>query len=475
MEKIKNKINLKVIFVLLCFCMAIPSCIYFIKGNTIFGLTSSFSFFIHPSIQILTPQKIIETVLFMGLWIGIAIMYFYFMKHHETIFPTWKGLIIVVFIVAILFMIILPITSTDIFYYIGTGWGEAHYGMNPYYTSVDELMAANEQAKEDPMLLKMQGGWSNETIVYGPIWPLVCRVLSYLSFGNLTVALFVYKLFNLVLHFVNSYFVFKITNQNKKYTIMYALNPLILFEGLSNVHNEMIVIFFLLVAIYFLIIKKKILPAIIMLACATAVKYFAILLAPFLVLYYYQKKETLKKMGYSILCAVMFLIVLGVCYSIYMQDFEVLKGVLRQQQKFANSFYTSISVRNFDAAIILSKGFMLAYMIIYITEIFKLFMTQKTYTWEEMMQKYNGLLLLFIFVVITNLQPWYFTWILPTIFWQKKSTKKLLQTITIIAILSTSVYFLFNESYVYGQYYICVFALLIAIMILLQKKELIKE
>lgn len=475
MEKIDNKGYLKMIFILLCICMAIPSCLYIIKGKTIADLDASYSFFINPSTQILTSQKIIETIFFMGLWTGIAVLYFYFIKNCNMIFPNLKSLIKFVLIVAVLFIIILPMTSTDIFYYIGTGWSEAHYGVNPYYISVNELMENNEQASQDVMLLKMKGIWSGQTIVYGPIWPLVCNILSHLSFGNLGLALFLYKIFNLLLHLANTYFVYKIANQSKKYSILYALNPLILFEGLSNVHNEMLVIFFILAAIYFLITRRKILPAIILLACATAVKYFAILLAPFFVLYYYRKENILRKIAYSFLWALVFLVVLGACYSLYMQDFYVLKGILTQQGKFANSFFTSIAIQNFGFVIILSRGCMLAYIVLYIIGIVRLFVYPKEYTWEEMMQKYNGLLLLFIFMTITNLQPWYFIWILPTVFWQKDNTQKLLQAMTVIATLSTIVYFLFNESYIFGQYYSFVFAFLTLTFMLIQKKKALNK
>ena len=120
MENVKNRVNFKIIFIILCCCMTIPSCLYIAKGNNIMDLTSSFSFFINPSNQILSTQKIVETILFMGLWIGISIVYCYLIKHHQTIFPTWKSMVMVIVIVSILFMAILPITSTDIFYYIGT-------------------------------------------------------------------------------------------------------------------------------------------------------------------------------------------------------------------------------------------------------------------------------------------------------------------------------------------------------------------
>lgn len=475
MEKIKKVANIKILFIGLCLCLAIPSCMYIIKGKSIINLTSSFSFFINPSNKILTPQKIIETVLFMGLWIGIGACYIYFVRKSDKIFKTWKSAIMVIAIVAILFTVILPMTSTDIFYYIGTGWSEAHYKVNPYYTSVDDLIIQNEQASTDVMLLKMKGTWSYQKIVYGPIWPLVCKILSMCSNGNLSVALIIYKLFNLLLHFINSYIVYKMTGGSKKYTLMYALNPLVLFECLSNVHNEILLIFFIILATYYLISKKKLLPAIAFLACGAAVKYVAILLAPFFVLYYYRKEKVQKKILYSLLYGVVFLAVLILCYMPYIQDYKVLNGILDQQEKFANSFFVIVAIQDFGLALKLSKGFMLAYIVIYIIEVTKMLFSKKEYTWEEMMKKYNTLLLLFIFGTITNLQPWYIIWILPTLFWQEEKTCDILQKMTIISTIATSVYFLFIEHYFYGQFYIYTFAILTLLTIVIQKKKTLKE
>lgn len=475
MEKIKKVANIKVLFIGLCLCLAIPSCMYIIKGNSIINLTSSFSFFINPSNKILTPQKIIETAIFIGLWIGIGACYIYFVRKSDKLFKTWKSVIMIIIIIAIIFTIILPMTSTDIFYYIGTGWSEAHYKINPYYTSVDDLIIQNEQASTDVMLLKMKGIWSNQKIVYGPIWPLVCKILSMCSNGKLAVALVIYKLFNLILHFINSYIVYKMTGKSKKYTLMYALNPLVLFECLSNVHNEMLLIFFIILAMYYLISKKQILPAMIFLACGAAVKYVAILLAPFFVLYYYRKEKVQKKIVYSLLYGVIFLAMLFICYMPYMQDFKVLNGILDQQEKFANSLFTSIAIQNMELAEKVSVGFMMAYIAIYIIEITKMLCSKKEYTWEEMMQKYNTLLLLFIFGTITNLQPWYIIWILPTFFWQEEKTCDILQKLTIISIIATSVYFLFLEHYFYGQFYSYVLAILTLVLVVIQKKKTLKE
>jgi hypothetical protein len=475
MEEIKKKDISKIIFVLLCICIAIPSIIYVLEGKKIIDLGSNFSFFINSSAQRLDLQNVIGTILFFGIWILLTIIYIHFMKSFKEIFASKKSIIIMIIVVTCIFSIVLPMTSTDIFYYIGTGWSEAHYGVNPYYTSVDELILQNEQAANDEILLKMKGTWSDQTVVYGPIWPIICKVLSYISFGNLGIALLIYKLFNLILHLANCYLVYKITKNNKKYIIMYALNPLILFEGLCNVHNEMLVIFFIFVALYFLICKKKILPAIIFLACATAVKYYAILLTPFFVIYFYQKESIPKKIVHSTCLAIIFLLVLILFYSMYMNNFSMLKGIFVQQSKYANSILTTLAINNYNLCKNISSGLMIAFIVIYMAKIIELFISKKQYKFDEYMQSYNTLLLMFIFAVITSFQPWYIIWIIPTIFWQDEYNKKILLIMTSVVEFTNIIYFLFGDSYVYGQFYMFVFMIIMICVLIIDKQRKSKE
>lgn len=460
MEKVKSNNNLKLIFILLCVTFATPSIMYLVTGKKIFDLVSSFTFFYtNPSLEI-TPIKIVGSILFLVIFLGISFVYYKIVKENKKIFISNKQIAKFIIIVSIIFLIMLPLTSTDVFYYIGTGWSEAHYRVNPYYTSVNDLMKENQEAKNDQMLLKMQGVWSGQTIVYGPIWPLVCKILSGLSMGNLNLALFIYKLFNLILHLASVYLIYKITKGKKVFVLAYALNPLVLFDGITNVHNEMLVIFFVLLALYFFVRKKNMFFTIVFFALATAVKYFAILLVPFIVLYYYRKEKPLKKILYSGLWAIVFIIVLCMCYAVYMRDFSILKGIATQQGKFANSIFILMAVRNFDLAIKVSKGFMLAFIVIYVYTIFKLLFMERRYTLSTFIRQYNFLLILFIFGTITNLQSWYMLWLIPTLMWQSSKNIKQIIAITIIAEVSNVVYFIFCESYIFGQFYIIMIVLL---------------
>lgn len=462
----KEKANLKLIYILLGIAFITPSLVYLIKGKSILNLQSSCSFFYGYPTNILSKEKILSTMLFIIILLGLSITYFIILKNYKKIFIAKADVAKFILIIALIFFIMLPLTSTDVFYYIATGWSEAEYGVNPYYTSVQKLSQMEEYVdtvKSDQILLKMPSIWSDTTIVYGPLWTLVCKVLSGLSMGNLTVALFIYKLFNLCMHLLNSYLIYKITNKKKVFTLMYGLNPMILFEGLCNVHNDILVISLILIAMYFFIKRKNTFLTVVFFALATAVKYYAILLIPFVIIYKYRKEKTLKRILYSCGWAIIFIAVLIICYSFYMKDFEVLKGIIVQQNKYAGSIFLTIGLyTNIHTASIISQGCMSAFIVIYVYNIIILLFTEKI-SFTENIRKYNSLLLLFIFGTITNFNSWYTMWLLPTIMWQKGKTINNVLNITIASQVAYSVFFLFNESYIYGKYF---YMLMVALIII---------
>lgn len=336
-------------------------------------------------------------------------------------------------------------------------------GVNPYYKSVKDVIEENPDAVNDEILQKMPGVWIDQTIVYGPIWPLICKILSGLSFGNLTLALCLYKLFNLVLHLINAYLIYKITNKRTVFALMYGINPLILFDGLCNVHNELLLIFLILLGLYFFIKKKNMPLTVISFALATVVKYVAILLIPFIVLYYYRKEKITKRILYSCLWAILFIVIVILCYSIYMRNLDFLNGILTQQGKFTNSILTALAIKDYSLAITVSKGFMLAFIIIYLISITQILFSKKQYIFSSLIRKYNGLLILFLFGTITNFQSWYTLWLLPTVIWDNSKNIKWLLSITILAEVSNTIYFLLYESYYFAAVY--PFILILAMII----------
>lgn len=474
-EKDNNK-YVKIIYVLISIFFIVPSITYILSGKKILNIYSDFSFFYTPVGREITSTKLIGTILFVGVFIGLFILYIYMIKNVNKLFVSNHSLTKYIIIVSAIFCIMLPMTSTDVFYYIGTGWSEAKYKINPYYTSVNDILKQQEEAEQqlDKMLLKTPAVWRDQTIVYGPIWPMICKILSGLSFGNVGLALAIYKIFNLILHLINCYIIYKLTNK-KKFVLLYALNPMVLFNGLCNVHNDILSIALILIALYFFKQKKNVALTVIFTALATAVKYYAILLIPFLIIYYYRKEKPLKRIVYSILWAILFVTVLIATYCIYMRDFEVLKGIMTQQNKFTNSIFLVFYInqgREFASAA--SKVCMFAFIMIYLITIVRLIFTRKV-RFTKCMRTYNNLLIMFIFLTITGFQSWYAIWIFPTIMWQKGKMVNLILAITLAIELAKGLYFALNEWWWYGQYYyniMLVLTLFLTIILNYKKRKL---
>jgi alpha-1,6-mannosyltransferase len=450
---LKNNKVVKDLFLICTIVFALPSIIYIISGKSIFLLDTDYNYLLN-----IENNKILATIIFTTLFSIISILYLLILKNCNNIFDNIKRIFKFILIISLIFAIMLPYTSTDIYYYMSTGWSQKEYGVNPYYTSVKELTKNNiELVKNDKLLLKIPAIWSDTTIVYGPLWPAICNILTGLSFGNLNISLMIFKLFNILIHMLCCFFIWKITKR-KILVVLYGLNPLILFEGLSNVHNDILVVLFIIVSIYFLKNRKQIIPAIIFLALATTVKYYAILFVPFITIYYLKKLNLKERILYCCRLASIFLIVIVLIYSMYIRDVEVFKGLITQQSKFSKSIFLILYLfMNEELAIIFSKIALAIFLTVYLIKILKYLLSkEKDITFMKIMKTQYGIMLSFIFLVITNFQTWYIMWMFPFILWQTSNRIKNILFLTISSEISISIFMILGQHYSIGAYYLII-------------------
>lgn len=236
-----------------------------------------------------------------------------------------------ILMVSFVFMLMVPYSSKDIFAYIGNGWIGAHYHENAYQMSIGEVQE-KYQEQQDEMFQKVAPVWLYERVTYGPLWTMLMTLFSFLSFGNIDVALCIFKVANLLVHLSCCYLIFKITGK-RKFVVLYGLNPVILLEGLVGVHNDLWLVFFVLLGIYFARQKKSLFLTTVSVALATAVKYVAILILPFLVIYIVRKADLKHRIGGCMKAGCVFVGTLVICYLPYIKDFGILAGVFLQQRK----------------------------------------------------------------------------------------------------------------------------------------------
>ncbi len=396
---------------------AIPSINYLIKNKTVYYFTQVFTYTFTKGNNM--AHYYMNALIYLALFFTLFFLYFAILKNVNKVFQNKKKMFIFIAIVGILFSIIIPTTSLDVYSYIGNGWVDSHYHENPYYTSVQDV--TNEHGL-DEMLGKVARCWREEPVVYGPVWSLLCRFFTSFSFGNITLALFIFKIASFLIFMGCNVLIHKITKK-KFFVALFGLNPFILFEFLSNVHNDIFLVFFILLAIYFVKNRNNIALAVASIAIATGIKYLSILLLPFLICYALRKEELSYKIKKTIIYAIEFVALLAVFYLIYVRDLQVFSGIFVQQNKYGRSIFLILwyLLQGNETILSILKIFALGiFAIIYFAIIFKLFVNkQKTITFGNTMKTYQNFLLIFTFILITNFNPWYIIWLFPTLIWQK--------------------------------------------------------
>ena len=468
--EINSKLLLKILLIITSIIFVIPSIKYIIDNGTIMNFNTYYDF----TFNDLTDNKNISTIMYLLLLIISSVIYV-LMIGKNKIFQNIKQLLIYVGVISLIFMVMLPWTSSDIFYYMGVGEIDSVYHQNPYYVIIEDVYNENKGNIQDEILEKsVTNPWSSTTVVYGPMAQLLFKITTKISFKNVDLCLFMFKIINVLLHILNCYLIYKITKKIK-FSIIYGLNPLIFLEFIGNVHHDIVIVTFVLLALYFLLRKKQIIPSVIFLSIATGIKYYPILLLPIVILYYFKdekkiSRRIIKCMKYGIL----FVVVLALQYLIYAKDFSILTAMLIQNSKYYKTIYAGLAF-GFEKqmpVIEMRRLVLIIFVVAYIKFCFKL-LFNKEQKFYKIIRKYNWLLILLI-LSLSNFQQTYYIWLLPTIMWQKGDMIKCIIGLTIASEIGNSIFMFFKEDSKYDLIFVLI-TVLGTLILLLTNKKLIKN
>ncbi len=179
----------------------------------------------------------------------------------------------VFFAVNLLFMY--PVGAADLFDQIFRARLTAHYGYNPFTTLPSSIVG-------DP--LQQYVAWKGDPSPYGPVWESLAAGVSWLAGRDLLGNLIGFKLLVMAAYGISIGLTYGILRTIKpewalRGTLLFAWNPLVLFEVAGNGHNDAIMAMFLLAAIYFLVKawRVAVLPA---LMAGILTKFVPLLLLP---------------------------------------------------------------------------------------------------------------------------------------------------------------------------------------------------
>ena len=144
--------------------------------------------------------------------------------------------------------------STDIFSYAMLGRILGHYHANPMFVAPKTF--ASDQ------LLPYVTWKSRPGLGYGPLWYFLSAIPSALGIDGIAAQLSAMKCLILAFHIANCFVIRAILLIARPWTttlgvLLYAWNPLLVFEGPGDGHNDIIMIFFVLLALLLLVRGRK--------------------------------------------------------------------------------------------------------------------------------------------------------------------------------------------------------------------------
>src|SRR5262245_10534591 len=201
-----------------------------------------------------------------------------------------------------------PFDSTDLFFYIATGWEQAHYGSNPYSVTLGNV----DGAFHDPMInnawmARNRNPWLDEPMPYGFLFALVSRAIAWLGGGKFWLTLALFSFLNLLMHAGTALFLWKagklLPGDNAKVMLyLYSWNPLVVLQYLADAHNDIIVGFLVVIAAY-LLLKDRPFWTLPLLVAAGLIKYVALVLTPFALVFLIRRKGWKHGLGAVLLSA----------------------------------------------------------------------------------------------------------------------------------------------------------------------------
>jgi len=320
-------------------------------------------------------------------------------------------LLLVVFLFAFLcgltLLFVYPITAADIFDYILQGRVMAYHGANPYlYTPLD--------FRNDPLL--RYSAWPWITSPYGPIWSYISSGITRLAGSSLLANLVLFKGLALLIHLINAGLIYRILARwRSSYvlagTLLYAWNPLVLFESAANGHNDAMMMFFVLLAID-LYLRRRFALAVPAAACSCLVKLPTIILVPlFLVGGWRALSGPRSRSRFLIVSG---LLTVGLVALVYAPLWEGVASLswLERSNMFSTSFaaVAALTLRGWldkEVAESLARyGVLLLFGLFYVWQIIRLRSEARPFLFALYWTVF-----VFLSVAVLWFQPWYLMWL----------------------------------------------------------------
>ncbi|MFN7116936.1 MAG: hypothetical protein ACK4TA_09075 [Saprospiraceae bacterium] len=344
------------------------------------------------------PALIITYSTFFILYFGITVS----TSSADRNFWCWLGILL-----RVILLFNIPNLSDDLYRFIWDGRLIIN-GLNPF-DHLPHYYIEHHILPESltPALYEQLNSKSYYTI-YPPIAQAVFALACWLFPYNMLGSMIVMKLILLSGEIGSILLIIKILdklNLPKQQVILYALNPLLIFEIVGNLHFEGLMIFFLLLS-FWLIITNRILFAALAMAGAIASKLVPLLLLPFLLTKFNIKKSLIYFTTLGITLILLFIPLLN---TFFFNHFGESLNLYFRQFEFNASFYYIVRWLGYQIEgynLVKRIGPALALLVFILIITFAIIRRHKD--WQSLPESWLFAVSIYL-LFATTVHPWYIT------------------------------------------------------------------
>ncbi|MBI2427084.1 MAG: glycosyltransferase family 39 protein [Candidatus Kerfeldbacteria bacterium] len=253
----------------------------------------------------------------------------------------------------LIFLLLPPIGSADLWNYVVRVREWVVAGLNPF-------IIPSSAISHDIFFPLSPPQWHGNTLNYGPLWLLLMAPVETFARDSLFAHLVLYRLVPAVAFLVSVWMVHHLAEQYapsraRAVTILYAWNPLLLFEAVNNGHNDMVMVMLILAA-WLCLVRRRAFAVLPLLAASFLVKYLSLLLIPFAIVLLWKSGRNGVARAATIAGGGLVGVLLAiVAFSPFWEGLATLSGIVTQQGYFVVQYQSPFSFLGF--LVLSSAGF----------------------------------------------------------------------------------------------------------------------
>lgn len=344
----------------------------------------------------------IQLTLYFFLFLSLAYgLFFFFLmkkKYSHTVIFMMLGIVLFISLMAAFFTY--PVGALDLFNYVLVGKLLVFYHQNPFLIPFDNIGSFDPLAKYAIFLQVTTG--------YGPWWLYLTGFVLLLSGTSSLLSMILgYKLLTILFFLMTGLFLYQLPEE-KHYKILaasiYLLNPFLIFEGVVNAHNDILVSFFIILAWW--AGKRKNMVLFLSLILAGLIKFYALALSPLFFFFVIRERWNKKEIITSVLLGITGLLLL---YLPFWENGKLIGGILEglKNAQVINGYSPYSLLREYlsyryslSSLSLLQYFFMSIFLLIFVLVVIYALKTRDYF--------YSCITLLLAFLLmITIYQPWY--------------------------------------------------------------------